>query len=109
MAPSIEDSLCVSLRVQCSDGLEKGVLHGLCGRDSPILVVHQHLVQEVDSVLCHARIVVLVDETLKRNLFGVANQLDKLFWHVDAVTAHVLKEVCRAHHIYDLDELIVVV
>jgi len=85
------------------------VFHCFCWRESSILVVHEHLVEEVNTVIGHSGVVVHVHERLEGNGFSILNQFDELFGHVQTVLSHVFLKVLSSHNVDDFDELVVVV
>ena len=98
-------SLCTFLICLCfhlSDRSEKGVLHGFSRRNSSILVVDKHLVKEINRILCNAPLVVLVNVGFEWDLFCVRDEFCQLFWHIDAIPAHVFIKVCCAHSVDNL-------
>lgn len=106
---TIKSLLSICLLFELTNGCEKGMLHGLAGRDAAILVVDEHFVEQVEAVLGDARIIVLVHVVLQGHLVSVLDQLRQLLWHIELVSAHVLQQVGSSHGLNNLHELVIVV
>ncbi|GIX61526.1 NAD-specific glutamate dehydrogenase [Babesia caballi] len=89
--------------------LEKGVGHGLSGRDPHRVVIHQHPVDEVDHLRDAEVLVVLVDKLAPRLPRVGAKYLLVDGRHFEPVLLEVHVQVVRAEHLGDFHELVVVV
>ena len=88
--------LLVGFSLQRSDRLEEGVLQGLLRRDPSELIIDKYLLEQIDAVLSHAAIVVLIQVAAQALPISILDHFFHAFGHLKLVDAHVVVQCLRA-------------